>query len=86
MNKGDEVYLVKYALTNGIKKVIIDYITMDTCNVAADSSHSYFVTLKQVVATEKEAIKVAEEMRLKEIRSLRKKLDKLENMTIKLEG
>lgn len=84
VKKGDEVWIAKYALTSGIKKGSVVYLSNSDELVLCESEDgwsSYFYFNKEVFLTESEAIGKAEEMRVKKIASLKKQIAKLEKMT-----
>lgn len=78
MKAGDKVYFVKYALSTGISLETIkesggDYVFL----------HGYYHAYRpgrDVGATWPEAVQLAEQLRQKKLKSLRKQIEKLERI------
>lgn len=76
IKKGDKVYLVKYALSGGIKRVVIDSGYDDRVKPVGFSD--YYTVDKEIFANSNDAIAAANAMREKKIVSLKKQIAKLE--------
>jgi hypothetical protein len=76
-----QVYIVKYALTQGIRKELLSR----SCGKGLyfDNNYTYY-SEKDIAHTEAEAMEKAEAMRAKKIASLQKQIIKLENLKIKI--
>lgn len=85
MKKGDKIYITKYALTAGIKTAIAGDCYDTTVIVRGDYNFitSYYIG-KEAFTDLDEAKKRAEEMRAKKIESLKKQIEKLSKMEIKI--
>lgn len=81
-----KVFITKYALTKGIKEIEADIIRSRFGNeeYVIDDSYSYFLR-KDAFTDKSEALKKAEEMKIRKIASLRKQIEKLEKLSFKVE-
>jgi hypothetical protein len=81
-NKKYTVYVVKYALTQGIYKAQVVYSGISEMVCTEDKYHMcYHGINKDYSFTFEEAKKIAEKMKVKKIASLKKKLERLEKIT-----
>lgn len=81
------LYLSKYALTDGIKKVEVEYYeSRKTDYIHPNGYYNYYKLGVDLHETKEAALAKAEEMRKKAIEAAKKKLAKLEKMTVKIEG
>lgn len=78
MKSGDKVYFVKYALSTGIS---LEQVSRGAGNYVflRGYYHAYEPGL-DVAATWPEAVQLAEQLRQKKLKSLRKQLEKLERI------
>lgn len=72
-----KVHITKYALTRGIEEKEVDEFNVGI-ETLWDGGKTYFSP--EWHSTRKEAIEVAEQMRIKEINRLLKRVKKLENL------
>lgn len=80
MKAGQHVWLVKYALTNGITEEVAQRVSDDGwIYIEVDNWNSYKVG-RDVFADYGEAVKAAEALRQKKLGSLRKQCMKLEKL------
>ncbi len=82
MSETKKYWLVKYALSNGLKE-ITGKSEWSEKYVTSISGMNYRIG-RDVVATRTEAAAIADAMRIKKIASLRKQIAKLEAMTFSL--
>lgn len=75
-----KAFITKYALTEGIIEVEYTHIFND----GSITFEGEYCTVSEWQSSKDDAIKKAEEMREKKIKSLKKQLDKLANLTFKL--
>lgn len=76
-----EVYITKYALTQGIKKMEVEDVGDGMVAVKTGIFYGYYHGEgREWHKTKEGAIKKAEEMRDKKIENLKKQIKKLENM------
>lgn len=82
-----KVFITKYALTVGIKEIETDIIRGRFGNreYVIDDSYSYFRIGENAFTDKSEALKKAEEMKIRKIASLRKQIEKLEKLSFKVE-
>lgn len=82
-----KVFITKYALTKGIKEIEADIIRsrFENEEYVIDDSYSYFRIGTNAFTDKSEALKKAEEMRIRKIASLRKQIEKLEKLSFKVE-
>lgn len=78
-----KVFITKYALTTGIKEIEADIIR----SRFEDREYlcSYFRIGENAFTDKSEALKKAEEMKIRKIASLRKQIEKLEKLSFKCE-
>ena len=81
-----KVFITKYALTEGIKEIEADIIRsrFEDREYVRDGLCSYFLG-KNAFTDKSEALKKAEEMKIRKIASLRKQIEKLEKLSFKVE-
>lgn len=81
-----KVYITKYALSTGIEKVNTDLYRSSIGNryYIRAGYNCYFIGV-DAFTIESQAIEKAEEMRIKKIASLKKKIEKLEKLNFKKE-
>lgn len=85
MKKGDKIYITKYALTAGIKTAIAG--DCDDTLVFIRDNYNFITSFyigREAFTDLDEAKKRAEEMRAKKIESLKKQIEKLSKMEIKI--
>lgn len=77
-----KVFITKYALTAGVKEIETDIIRdrFENEEYVIDDSYSYFRIGTNAFTDKSEALKKAEEMRIRKIASLRKQIEKLEKL------
>lgn len=82
-----KVFITKYALTEGIKEIETDIIRsrFENEEYVIDDSYSYFRIGTNAFTDKSEALKKAEEMKIRKIASLRKQIEKLEKLSFKVE-
>jgi hypothetical protein len=82
-----KVFITKYALTGGIKEIEADIIRsrFEDGEYVRDGLCSYFCIGENAFTDKSEALKKAEEMRIRKIASLRKQIEKLEKLSFKVE-
>lgn len=82
-----KVFITKYALTVGIKEIETDIIRgrFENREYVIDDSYSYFRIGENAFTDKSEALKKAEEMKIRKIASLRKQIEKLEKLSFKVE-
>jgi len=82
-----KVFITKYALTKGIKEIEADIIRsrFENEEYVIDDSYSYFRIGTNAFTDKSEALKKAEEMKIRKIASLRKQMEKLEKLSFKVE-
>ena len=82
-----KVFITKYALTAGVKEIETDIIRdrFENEEYVIDDSYSYFRIGTNAFTDKSEALKKAEEMRIRKIASLRKQIEKLEKLSFKVE-
>lgn len=82
-----KVFITKYALTKGIKEIEADIIRsrFENEEYVIDDSYSYFRIGTNAFTDKSEALKKAEEMKIRKIASLRKQIEKLEKLSFKVE-
>lgn len=82
-----KVFITKYALTVGIKEIETDIIRgrFENREYVIDDSYSYFRIGENAFTYKSEALKKAEEMKIRKIASLRKQIEKLEKLSFKVE-
>lgn len=82
-----KVFITKYALTAGVKEIETDIIRdrFENEEYVIDDSYSYFRIGTNAFTDKSEALKKAEEMRIRKIASLRKQMEKLEKLSFKVE-
>lgn len=82
-----KVFITKYALTKGIKEIDADIIRsrFENEEYVIDDSYSYFRIGTNAFTDKSEALKKAEEMKIRKIASLRKQMEKLEKLSFKVE-
>lgn len=82
-----KVFITKYALTEGIKEIETDIIRsrFENEEYVIDDSYSYFRIGTNAFTDKSEALKKAEEMKIRKIASLRKQMEKLEKLSFKVE-
>lgn len=85
MKKGDKIYITKYALTAGIKTAIAHDCGDNLVFIHGDYGFiaSFYID-REAFTDLDEAKKRAEEMRVKKIESLKKQIEKLSKMEIKI--
>ena len=79
-------YVTKYALTTGIFKIKGELCDSNTFSYKMPGCYSVYATGKEWQKTEKEALEIAEEMRLSKIKSHKKAIEKLENLKFEIKG
>lgn len=79
MEVGQHVWLVKYALTDGISEKVVRSVSDDWIYIEGGSWNSYKAG-RDVFADYGEAVKAAEALRQKKLGSLRKQCMKLEKL------
>lgn len=78
---GKKVYLAKYALSSGITEVEVNDKYNNSDEYAfLNGCIGLFYFGKDIFHSKEEAIKKAEEMRIKKIESLKRQIKKLENL------
>ena len=78
---GEKVYITKYALTQGIYEMEVHRMSEDGSSVYGKAwNEAYHGNGKEWCRTKEEAIKRAEEMRIKKIESLEKQIKKLKGL------
>ncbi len=82
-----KVFITKYALTEGIKEIETDIIRsrFEDREYVRDGLCSYFRIGENAFTDKSEALKKAEEMKIRKIASLRKQIEKLEKLSFKCE-
>lgn len=82
-----KVFITKYALTAGVKEIETDIIRdrFENEEYVIDDSYSYFRIGTNAFTDKSEALKKAEEMKIRKIASLRKQIEKLEKLSFKCE-
>lgn len=82
-----KVFITKYALTAGVKEIETDIIRdrFENEEYVIDDSYSYFRIGTNAFTDKSEALKKAEEMKIRKIASLRKQIEKLEKLSFKVE-
>lgn len=82
-----KVFITKYALTTGIKEIEADIIRsrFEDEEYVRDGLYSYFCIGENAFTDKSEALKKAEEMKIRKIASLRKQIEKLEKLSFKVE-
>lgn len=82
-----KVFITKYALTEGIKEIETDIRRNEVRNYEYVSygNYSFFYIGEDAFTDKSEALKKAEEMRIRKIASLRKQIEKLEKLSFKVE-
>ena len=82
-----KVFITKYALTEGIKEIETDIIRsrFEDREYVRDGLCSYFRIGENAFTDKSEALKKAEEMKIRKIASLRKQIEKLEKLSFKVE-
>ena len=80
-----KIFITKYALTDGI--IEKEAMNVDDSNmmevIGGGDRFNWYAHTGEYSLTRKEAVKRAEEMRLKKIASLKKQIAKLENLTFR---
>ena len=84
LKKGDVVYMVKYALSKGIKSCIVEYDQIHGENICLEGYFFYAKLGRDIVLSKDDAIKAAEKIRGRKIQSLKKQLAKFENMKFEI--
>lgn len=85
MKKGDKIYITKYALTAGIKTATAHSCSDNFVFICGDYNFiTSFYIGREAFTDLDEAKKRAEEMRAKKIESLKKQIEKLSKMEIKI--
>lgn len=82
-----KVFITKYALTEGIKEIETDIRKNEVGNYeyVFYGNHYFFYIGKDAFTDKSEALKKAEEMKIRKIASLRKQIEKLEKLSFKVE-
>lgn len=82
-----KVFITKYALTEGIKEIEADIIRsrFEDEEYVRDGLYSCFCIGENAFTDKSEALKKAEEMKIRKIASLRKQIEKLEKLSFKVE-
>lgn len=82
-----KVFITKYALTEGIKEIETDIRRNEVGNYkyVLYGNYSCFYIGKDAFTDKSEALKKAEEMKIRKIASLRKQIEKLEKLSFKVE-
>lgn len=82
-----KVFITKYALTEGIKEIETDIRRNEVRNYEYVSygNYSFFYIGEDAFTDKSEALKKAEEMRIRKIASLRRQIEKLEKLSFKVE-
>jgi hypothetical protein len=82
-----KVFITKYALTTGVKEIEADIIRsrFEDREYVIDGLCSYFRIGENAFTDKSEALKKAEEMKIRKIASLRKQIEKLEKLSFKVE-
>ena len=83
MNKMKKCYSTKYALTRGIVEITTDE-DLKSKEVIKDSERNYYSVGVNVFEKKEDAYRKAELMRVRNIKSLKKQLTKLESMSFKI--
>ena len=80
MKSGQHVWLVKYALTNGISEEVVQRVSDDGWAHIEGGNWNTYKVGRDVFADYGEAVKAAEALRQKKLGSLRKQCMKLEKL------
>lgn len=80
MKAGQHVWLVKYALTNGISEEVVQSVSGDGWIYIEGGSWNSYKVGRDVFSDYGEAVKAAEALRQKKLGSLRKQCMKLEKL------
>ena len=82
-----KVFITKYALTKGIKEIEADIIRsrFEDGEYVRDVLCSYLCIGEKAFTYKSEALKKAEEIKIRKIASLRKQIEKLEKLSFKVE-
>lgn len=79
MKVGDKVYLVKYVLSEGIEAETVNHCYAD-CVYLGGRRYTPYRPGIDVAATWPEAVQLAEQLRQKKLKSLRRQIEKLERI------
>ncbi len=80
MKAGQHVWLVKYALTEGVTEEVVQSTSTDRYVFLERNQWNLYTVDREVFADHSEAVKAAEAMRKKKLDSLRKQIAKLEKL------
>ena len=81
IKKGQIMWLSKYALSRGIYSVEASGPLIEDKYVSVKESYNLHILGKEIHTSSSDAIKAAEAARIEKIASLRKKINRLEQMT-----
>ena len=84
IEKGQKLWLSKYALSSGIKEVVAAQQYDPGQYIRADGAWDIYKMDHEIHVTRAEAAKAAEAARIKKIDSLRKQIAKLEKLTFEV--
>lgn len=82
--KGQKLWLSKYALSSGIKEVVADKQSDGHKYIRIKGAYVLYVMGREIHVTRAEAVNAAEAARTKKIDSLRKQIAKLEKLTFEV--
>lgn len=84
IEKGQKLWLSKYALSSGIKQQMAKEGLIEGKYVGVCNSFYLYTLGRDIHLTHADAVKAAETARIKKIESLRKQIAKLEKLTLEV--